>query len=151
MWQHGMQTDQAVLAVFDLPQSGGRGQHSSTIDHLIALVRKGLPVQSFTRLVEALDVGEDSLARIVHLPRRTFARRKADGRLTPIESDQLFRVARTLVLAAEVLGSIEQARQWLQRSNHSLGDKPPLELLDTDAGTTLVQAVLTRLDYGVFG
>ncbi len=40
---------------------------------------------------------------------------------------------------------MESALDWLKSPNRALGGAVPLELLDTDAGTVMVDDVLTRL------
>ena len=52
--------------------------------------------------------------------------------------------------AVEVLGSEGKASRWLRRPNRALGGKPPVALLDTDLGTQQVEAVLGRIEHGVY-
>jgi putative toxin-antitoxin system antitoxin component (TIGR02293 family) len=61
------------------------------------------------------------------------------------------RVARVAALAEEVLGSRDEAIEWLQRPNRSLGGRVPFDLVRTDAGAAMVADVLGRLEHGVFG
>lgn len=152
-----MSSDAGVLALFEVSEEALRSSAATLSEEhsvpllMVSLVRAGLPLRSFANMVKILNVREETLARLVHVSPRTFARRKKDKRLSSSESDHLFRVARTVVQAAEVLGGLEQARKWLRRPNRAFGNKQPLDLLDTDAGTALVWAALVRLDHGVFG
>jgi putative toxin-antitoxin system antitoxin component (TIGR02293 family) len=79
-----------------------------------------------------------------------LARRKDKRTLNPVESDRLYRLARVALMAIEVLGSHEKAKQWLERPNRALGGETPLSLLDTDIGARQVEAVLGRIEHGVF-
>ena len=81
---------------------------------------------------------------------RTLARRKVSQTLRPDESDRLYRVARVAARAADVLGSSEKAERWLKKPNPALGDEVPLRILDTDIGAQQVEAVLGRIEHGVF-
>ncbi len=81
---------------------------------------------------------------------RTMARRKGERRLSAMESDRLYRLARVAAHAEEVFGGPEKAGTWLLRPNRALGKAVPFELLDTDEGTRQVEAVLGRIEHGVF-
>jgi putative toxin-antitoxin system antitoxin component (TIGR02293 family) len=117
---------------------------------LAARVREGLPFRAFEALLAALGLTAPELAALVGVAPRTLARRKAARRLSPIESDRLYRVAHVAFQAVEVLGSLEKARAWLHRDNAALGGTPPLRELDTDIGARRVEEVLQRLAFGVY-
>ena len=68
----------------------------------------------------------------------------------PKESDRLSHLARVTIMAMQILGTQEKAKQWLERPNRALGGEVPLHLLDTDIGARQVEAVLGRIDYGIF-
>ena len=52
--------------------------------------------------------------------------------------------------AAEVLGTKEKADLWLEAPNRALGGATPLSQLHTGAGADAVEAVLTRIEHGIF-
>ena len=52
--------------------------------------------------------------------------------------------------AIEVLGSREKALRWLKAPVRSLGDRPPLSLLDTPESIERVKDVLGRIEHGVW-
>jgi putative toxin-antitoxin system antitoxin component (TIGR02293 family) len=58
--------------------------------------------------------------------------------------------AAILAKATDVLGSPEEAEQWLDRPQTSLDQQRPVDLLQTSGGVELVQDFLTRLEYGVY-
>lgn len=60
------------------------------------------------------------------------------------------RSARIAALACEVLGDPEKAARWLRQPNRALAGRAPLSLLDTELGAREVEAVLRRIEYGVF-
>jgi putative toxin-antitoxin system antitoxin component (TIGR02293 family) len=71
------------------------------------------------------------------------------ARLTPTESDIVVRTARIMARATDVLGDKKKAVHWLTRPNKSLGEVP-ISLLDTSAGEHEVEALLDRIEYGVY-
>lgn len=113
-------------------------------------VRSGLPFSAFVALTTQLDISPQDVATVFGIPPRTVARRKEARHLNPQESDRLYRVARAVSQAIEVLGSIDKARVWLKTPNRALGCEIPFNLLDTEIGARQVEDVLLRLNYGIF-
>ena len=72
------------------------------------------------------------------------------GRLTPAESDVVVRTARIFARAVEVLGEKKKAAHCLRIANRALGGALPISLLDTSAGEHEVEAVLDRIEFGVY-
>jgi putative toxin-antitoxin system antitoxin component (TIGR02293 family) len=110
-----------------------------------------LPVAVVDTLGDNLGARREAMLRTIAVSPRTLARRKKEGVLSAEESDRTLRVARIAALAEEVLGSRDEAIEWLQRPNRSTGGRAPLELVRTDAGAAMVTDVLGRLEHGVFG
>ena len=113
-------------------------------------IREGLPFTSLEAVMEQFGLKREEVSWALDLPLRTLARRKQERRLSPGESDRLFRVVRIAVQAAEILGGREEASRWLHASNRALGGQTPLELLDTDLGSRQVEDVLGRIEHGVY-
>jgi putative toxin-antitoxin system antitoxin component (TIGR02293 family) len=126
------------------------GKRAFTTTAALELVRHGLPYRSLESAVEHCGAQQAEITQVLQIPKRTLLRRKKEDRLLPAESDRLFRLARVVAHAIDVLESEEAAQRWLKKPNRALGGQVPLHLLDTDAGAGQVDDVLTRIDYGVF-
>jgi putative toxin-antitoxin system antitoxin component (TIGR02293 family) len=147
--------DQAVpVTVSSSPDLGGPASilhlRATSFAELRDAVRSGLPFSSFLALTKQLEISPQQFTAVFGIPPRTVARRKEARHLNPQESDRLYRVARAVSLAVEVLGSIDKARIWLKAPNRALGCEVPLDLLDTEIGARQVEEVLLRLNYGIF-
>jgi len=133
---------------------GGRRVFGKTVkkpDDLAQLVRKGLPASSVTALAEKLDMGSTVLSRKLGIPQRTLTRRLSQGsRLTAAESDRTVRFARLYARAVEMIGDERKAVEWFRTPNRALGGERPVDQLDTDPGTRMVEDVLGRIAYGVY-
>ena len=116
-----------------------------------AIIHKGFPYRSLEFVLSKFHLDLPRMSRILSVPPRTMARRKAEQRLTAQESDRLARVARILTYATNVFGTEEKASTWLTRPHRILAGTAPIELLDTDLGTQAVEAMLGRLEHGVIG
>lgn len=120
-------------------------------DDLRLATRKGLPVETLPALAQKLAVERKTLAKVVGISDRTLSRRMAsESRLSMEESDRMLRLARVFAMTEDTLGSAEKAARWLQKPNLALGGDVPLELLDTDTGTRMVETILNRIEYGIY-
>ncbi len=113
-------------------------------------VREGFPFQAFESFVKTMGIPLAAVTKALGIAPRTLARRKGRHALSPEESDRLYRLARVTLMAIQVLGTHEKAKQWLERPNRALGGEAPLHLLDTDIGAHQVETILGRIDYGIF-
>lgn len=142
-----------VVATARLTETFGGARvlrRASTLAALESRVKEGLPYRALTAVAERYAIPLRELMEILDLPERTLARRKQQGRLSPEESDRLFRLGRVAAVAEEVLGTTEKAAGWLRHPNPALGGKTPVRCLDTDLGAQQVETVLGRLAHGVF-
>lgn len=113
-------------------------------------VRRGLSYAVFEHFQRNTALSTQALADLLQIPPRTLARRKAAGRLDPVESDRLVRASRIFGRALELFeGDTEAARHWLTTAQTGLGGLVPLELATTDVGATEVEQLIGRLEYGI--
>jgi len=116
---------------------------------MVQMVREGVPWAFYRGVVMDLGLSDQVAAGVLHIPPRTLSRRKG-GRLESQEGERLLRLVRLVAQATDVLGTQIKAIRWLESPNRALGGATPLSLLDTDIGTQAAEAVLTRIEYGVF-
>ncbi len=113
-------------------------------------IRAGLPYTALESLASLLELTQRDITAVLGAAPRTLARRKRQRRLSPIESDRLYRLARILQTAAATLGNVDKARAWLGRPNRALGGVTPLSMLDTEVGVRQVEDALIRINYGMY-
>lgn len=120
-------------------------------EKLLRAVERGFAWKTFDRLVQSVGLPAEQIASAIDLPKRTRARRKAEGRFLPDESDRLLRLARVYARALDLFaGQREVAVRWLTQPKHALGGAIPLELARTDAGAREVEATIDRIEQGVY-
>lgn len=84
------------------------------------------------------------------LPLKTLNQRVARGqRLTPGESDRLFRLAHVTAMAEAVFGDYQKAQRWLSKPKQRFAMEPPFTLLSTDQGARLVEQLLIQVAEGL--
>lgn len=118
--------------------------------YMIEKVRDGLPMSEFHVLREMLGLSEERLAGLLGLSRATLHRRKVGGTLDRAASDRLVRYARLLSRAEAALGSAASARSWLAAPAVAFHGESPLDYADTEVGAREVEALLGRIEHGVF-
>ena len=139
-----------------------------------ALIKKGLPWGVISYIKTAFNLPDEVIAQIIGVSPRTIARRRksmkthvkkigvvsgksrkkkapliASERLSPVESDRIYRFARIIALAEDVFEDKDEALEWLKSPQYGLGGRLPFDMLQTDAGTREVEELLVRIDYGV--
>jgi putative toxin-antitoxin system antitoxin component (TIGR02293 family) len=118
--------------------------------YLINRVRDGLPMVEFHAMRDMLDLNEERLAALLGMSRATLHRRKKSGHLDRAESDRLVRYARLFWRAADTLGGPDGARSWLAAPAVAFHGELPLDYADTEIGAREVEALLGRIEHGVF-
>lgn len=115
--------------------------------------RAGVPVSEGVEVMETWSIPVALFAEILGTSERKWSRLRSaenDTVLSAVESDRLLRVRDVLNHALNVFDSDEDATTWFSVANNALSDVTPLSLMDTDAGVREVDAVLTRLEFGVY-
>jgi putative toxin-antitoxin system antitoxin component (TIGR02293 family) len=136
-----------------LPQPGARTLGLSGADpiQIIRLVRAGFPLLRLARYQKATDLTWEKVSRTLAIPQRTLSRRQKEGRLTPEESDRLWRAAVLFDKTLDLFeGDLAAARRWFQQPHAALANTAPLDLASTDIGTREVENLIGRLEHGVF-
>lgn len=126
------------------------GIQASSILKVADRLKQGLPYRSLTRLQERSGLSMEAIGTVVRIPRRTLARRKVEGKLTPSESERLYRLAQVFEKAVQLFeGNTAAARRWLESPNLAFADRTPLEMAETEVGAQEVQDLIMRLEFGV--
>ncbi len=111
-------------------------------------LRQGVPRGAFERIRGDLGVSTEELAEVLGIPTRTLARRTE--RFKPDESERLLRVGSAVQKAVEVLEDRQSARRWMTQPKRALEGLTPLRCCDTEIGAREVEALLGRIEHGVF-
>ena len=114
-------------------------------------VEEGLPVADVVQFGKRAGFTQEELARLIHIPPRTYARRVASkARLKVAEGERAVRLMRLFSRARQIFGSDETTRRWFNARLLALGRKTPLEFAQTEPGAREVENILGRLEDGVF-
>ncbi len=119
------------------------------------VILKGFPNKALTYLVLNVPVMQraDVMEKALGISLRTFQRRRKDNATKPLSQEQsgrTWKFAEILAKAILVLGSQDEAEDWLSRPAIGLNQQRPIDLLATTAGVEIVEDHLERLQYGVY-
>ncbi len=127
------------------------GLKANGLTDLVLKVKMGLQYNSLENFVRKTHFPRDEAVSLIRISPRTLARRKEQGRLSPEESDRLVRAARIVSLTLRLFeGNSDSAHRWLKTSQPALGGATPLHYAQTELGAREVEALITRLEHGVF-
>jgi|SRR5579885_945555 len=118
---------------------------------LIRQVGRGFSFDSMRALESRSGIPLSEIASLIGLPPRTFARRKASGRLTSDESEKLLRISSVFEQALDLFeGDRTRALNWLTTPKRALQNETPLQYSKTELGAREVESLIGRLEHGVF-
>jgi putative toxin-antitoxin system antitoxin component (TIGR02293 family) len=132
---------------------GGRSVLGSIVESELdahELLHRGLPRAALSSLVDKLHViSFDEATEALGMSLRTLQRHKNTpaAPLDVQQSGRAWKFAEILAKATHVLGSQDEAEQWLKRPAIGLNQQRPVDLLTTPAGVKLVEDYLGRLEY----
>jgi putative toxin-antitoxin system antitoxin component (TIGR02293 family) len=116
----------------------------------ISMIHVGIRPALFTKMAKHIGMPQKGLAETLKLNERTLRNRSPHQRLTQAESEKSLRVARVYAKAMGALGGDENAKKWIVSPIKSLGNRRPIDFLETDVGTQEVLNVLNAIEWGVY-
>jgi putative toxin-antitoxin system antitoxin component (TIGR02293 family) len=133
---------------------GGRSNIGTKVERELDFdeeIRRGFRPQVFSKFKANTRLPNSTLSRVLGISVRTIDRlasRKNAPRLRPAVSDRLYRAAKVVGLAEQVFEDRTQALEWLSAKQAALGERMPIELLETEAGAREVEEELQRIEHG---
>lgn len=116
----------------------------------IGLIRSGMSYQQVRPVQSAYNATDKVFAHLLGISDKTLLRlKRPKAKLSALSGDRVYRLKKTLELAAAVLEDKDSALAWLGRPQPGLGGQVPIEMLDTEPGYERVRTLLNQLQYGV--
>ena len=103
-------------------------------------------------IAQQFELNSTDIHQLFDISRRTqFRYEKKNLALKPGMIDRLQRLQRIYLQAVSLFEDETIALDWLTTPKRNLGNLTPLSQLATDAGSKLVETILYRAEYGIFG
>ena len=117
---------------------------------LISLTREGIKKSTLKSLADHLGISMETMSRLLHTSHRNIQRKDEEELLDTLKTEKVLELAAFVQRGIEVIGSKAGFIEWLHSPLTSLGNKIPLDYLDTSFGIRMVLKILGRLEQGVY-
>jgi len=117
---------------------------------LINLTREGIKKSTLKSLAEHLGISMETMSGLLHTSHRNIQRKDEEELLDTLKTEKVLELAAFVQRGIDVIGSKESFIEWLHSPLTSLGNKSPLDYLDTSFGIQMVTKILGRLEQGVY-
>lgn len=117
------------------------------------VLSEGLPTKALRHFVEHLVVigFSPEMERALGLSYRTYLRGKEHKtQLNTEQSGRAWKFAEIVARVTDLLGSQKAAELWLEKPAIGLNGRRPIELMSTPSGIAVLEALIGRLEYGVY-
>ena len=113
-------------------------------------ITRGISQTELLYLKKVTELDYERLAFIVGLTRQTIAQKPGSYTYDVSESDKIYRIADLYSYGYDVFENKEGFNEWMRTENPALGNKKPIDFLDTMYGFQEVKDLIGRIDYGVY-
>ena len=122
---------------------------SSDMD-LINLSRHGVRKSSLKSLAGYLGITMEKMSSLVHSSHRNIQRKDEDELLDTLKTEKVLELAAFIKRGIDVIGTEDAFKEWVHSPIIALGNRKPIDFLDTTFGIQMALKVLGRLEQGVF-
>lgn len=127
----------------------------------IYTIRKGISSMELIRTSKAMQISNENLYKMLHLPVSTSKRKLSlKEAFTPEQSERILGLQRLIgqveIMVAESgdnskpFDAAAWVARWLDEASPALGNKKPSELMDTVAGQEIVSNLLAKMQSGAY-
>ena len=111
---------------------------------------KGVSSKVFDDILEISGIAKSFLAEnIFDMSVKTLFRyQKENKKLSPRLSETALKFVNLLDKGVELFGEIQSFRNWLNKPAYGLGNKIPIDLLNTNTGMNLIEEELLLIEHG---
>lgn len=116
---------------------------------LINNALQGIEVNYFDHVLEKTGIQKGVLASLLGIDPRTIDNyRKNNKRFDVLEGELLLKLGSLFDFGEEVFEEMSEFMEWLATNSVGLGNKKPLDLMNTSTGVGLVLDELMRIEHG---
>lgn len=119
---------------------------SSKIDY----IRNGADKKDLLSLKDRLQVDYDDLSLFLSVSRGKLISRKSNEKFDAVTSEKIVTVADLVSYGIHVFEDENRFIHWFKNPVVSLGNKAPIEYIDTSFGIEEVRNALGRIEYGIY-
>jgi putative toxin-antitoxin system antitoxin component (TIGR02293 family) len=118
---------------------------------IIALSDEGITKASLDALIAHLGISKKTFSEnILNTSVKTLERKSATDKLDRRTSSHVIEIAKVVEHALAVFENENKVKSWLSAPNRALNQKKPIDLFYIPTGLGMVDAILGRIEEGVY-
>jgi putative toxin-antitoxin system antitoxin component (TIGR02293 family) len=148
--QYGMGTP--VINQSHRNRSGllGGSVHVVPVSEKISIIKNGISKKELESIKKESDLDYEILSGILSVSKAKLHSKKGADKFDQNTSERIMLLADVLAYGQSVFEDKDSFNEWLKANNKALGNKRPIELMDTIYGIDEVKKEIGRIEYGVF-
>jgi putative toxin-antitoxin system antitoxin component (TIGR02293 family) len=125
---------------------------NSPLDFVDLYNKNGVSVGVIRSIQTRTGFTNKELGRVLNISPSSFQRRyKSNDKLKKDEAERAYQLSEVIAKGLETFdNSMTDFVEWLHDSNTALGNKKPIDLMDSSIGRDLIMNVLINLQYGQY-
>lgn len=116
----------------------------------ITMVKKGISKNYLVSFKITINIDYDRFATILGTTKTTLHKKQGDELFSSSISEKTVALMDIYRYGYEVFEDRDKFNKWIQTSNRALGDRIPLDVMDTIFGLDEVKNIITRIEHGVY-
>ncbi len=128
----------------------GGGIHVIPTSEKISIIKKGISKEELEEIKDQSNLDYKTLSGILSVSKAKLHSKKGAEKFDQNTSERIMRLADVIRYGQSVFEDKDSFNDWLKTNNKALGDKAPIELMDTIYGIDEVKREIGRIEYGVF-
>jgi putative toxin-antitoxin system antitoxin component (TIGR02293 family) len=114
------------------------------------LVKVGVQKSIVIMFKQEINVDFEILSSILGTTKTTLHKKAPEETFSPSISEKFIALADLYKYGYEVFEDHDKFNKWVKTSNRALGDRVPLEVMDTFFGIEEVKNIIGRIEHGVY-
>lgn len=116
----------------------------------IGYIKSGISKLYLVGIKDAINLDYDTLGRILSVSRAKLLSKKPEEKFDQLTSERIMLLADVFSYGLAVFEDKDRLTAWLKRPSKALGDKSPIDMMDTLYGIQEIKNELGRIEYGVY-
>ncbi len=124
--------------------------YTAPVSEKIIIIKNGISKKELEAIKEESNLDYETLSSILSVSKAKLHSKKGTEKFDQNTSERIMLLADVIAYGQSVFEDKDSFNEWLKANNRALGNKPPIELMDTIYGIDEVKKEIGRIEYGVF-
>jgi putative toxin-antitoxin system antitoxin component (TIGR02293 family) len=116
---------------------------------LVKTAREGITKKTVNEIIKLTGLTQIEFSNYINLTTRAIQRKDENEKLSKAISEKALLISNLYCKGSDVLGSIDNFKEWMDTANVALGNIKPKEYLDTYSGIEFLNDELGRMEHGM--